>query len=90
MFLVKKGGIENDYSITTQITEVKTMKQEFYSNEQLPCMLNAKDVERYMRISRAEAYEQMHSEGFPLIRIGKRMLAPRDKFLEWVDNQTAR
>ena len=66
------------------------MKQEFYSNEQLPCMLNAKDVERYMRISRAEAYEQMHSEGFPLIRIGKRMLTPRDKFLEWVDNQTAR
>ena len=45
------------------------MKQEFYSNEQLPCMLNAKDVEEYMRISRAEAYEQMHSEGFPLIRL---------------------
>ena len=66
------------------------MKQEYYSNEQLPCMLNAKDVERSMRISRAEAYEQMHSEGFPLIRIGKRMIVPRDKFLEWVDNQTAR
>ena len=66
------------------------MKQEFYSNEQLPCMLNAKDVERYMRISRAEAYEQMHSEGFPLIRIGKRMIVPKDKFLEWVHNQTAR
>ena len=66
------------------------MKQEFYSNEQLPCMLSAKDVERYMRISRAEAYQQMHSEGFPLIRIGKRMIVPRDKFLEWVDNQTAR
>ena len=66
------------------------MTREYYSNDQLPCMLNAKDVEGYMRISRAEAYEQMHSEGFPLIRIGKRMLAPRDKFLEWVDNQTAR
>ena len=66
------------------------MKKEYYSAEQLPCMLNAKDVERYMRISRAEAYEQMHSEGFPLIRIGKRMIIPRDKFLEWVDNQTAR
>ena len=66
------------------------MKKEYYSDEQLPCMLNAKDVEGYMRISRAEAYEQMHSEGFPLIRIGKRMLAPRDKFLVWVDNQTAR
>ena len=66
------------------------MKKKYYSDEQLPCMLNAKDVEGYMRISRAETYEQMHSEGFPLIRIGKRMIVPRDKFLEWVDNQTAR
>ena len=66
------------------------MTREYYSNEQLPCMLNAKDVEGYMRISRAEAYEQMRSEGFPLIRIGKRMLAPRDKFLEWVEEQVGR
>ena len=66
------------------------MKQEFYSYEQLPCMLNADDIKRYMRISRAEAYQQMHSEGFPLIRIGKRMLAPRDKFLEWVEDQVSR
>ena len=70
--------------------EVIVMTREYYSNDQLPCMLNAKDVERYMRISRAEAYEQMHSEGFPLIRIGKRMLAPRDKFLEWVEDQVGR
>ena len=66
------------------------MTGKIYSNDQLPCMLNANDIKEYMRISRAEAYEQMHAEGFPLIRIGKRMLASRDKFLEWVDNQTAR
>ena len=61
-----------------------------YSNDQLPCMLNANDVKEYLGISRAEAYNQMRSEGFPLIRIGKRMIVPKDKFLEWVDNQTAR
>ena len=66
------------------------MTREYYSNDQLPCMLNANDVKDYMRISRAEAYGQMHSEGFPLIRIGKRMLAPRDKFLEWVEDQVGR
>lgn len=66
------------------------MTREYYSNDQLPCMLNAKDIKEYMRISRTEAYEQMHSEGFPLIRIGKRMLAPRDKFLEWVEDQVGR
>ena len=53
-------------------------------------MLNADKIAKYLEISRAGAYELMHSEGFPLIRIGKRMIVPRDKFLEWVDNQTAR
>ena len=66
------------------------MTREYYSNDQLPCMLNANDIKEYMRISRTQAYEQMHAEGFPLIRIGKRMLAPRDKFLEWVEDQVGR
>ena len=70
--------------------EVTVMTCEYYSNDQLPCMLNADKIAKYLEISRAGAYELMHSEGFPLIRIGKRMIVPRDKFLEWVDNQTAR
>ena len=70
--------------------EVIVMTREYYSNDQLPCMLNADKIAKYLEISRAGAYELMHSEGFPLIRIGKRMIVPRDKFLQWVDNQTAR
>ena len=66
------------------------MTGKIYSNDQLPCMLNANDIKEYMRISRTQAYEQMHAVGFPLIRIGKRMLAPRDKFLEWVEDQVSR
>ena len=66
------------------------MAGKIFSNDQLPCMLNADKIAKYLEISRAGAYELMHSEGFPLIRIGKRMLAPRDKFLQWVDEQTAR
>ena len=74
----------------TKSEEVTVMTREYYSNDQLPCMLNADKIAKYLEISRAGAYELMHSEGFPLIRIGKRMIVPRDKFLEWVDNQTAR
>ena len=66
------------------------MAREYYSNDQLPCMLNADKIAKYLEISRAGAYELMHSEGFPLIRIVKRMIVPRDKFLQWVDDQTAR
>jgi len=40
------------------------MTREYYSNDQLPCMLNADKIAKYLEISRAGAYELMHSEGF--------------------------
>ena len=38
-------------------------------------------------ISRANAYTLMRAKGFPTIFIGKRMIVPRDKFIEWMDLQ---
>ena len=60
-----------------------------YTNyEDLPLMLNAEDIQAVMNISRAGAYQLMHREDFPVIMIGKRMIVPRDKFLEWVQQST--
>lgn len=60
-----------------------------YANyDQLPLMLNAEDVQAVMNISRAGAYQLMHREDFPTIIMGKRMVVPRDKFLEWVELHT--
>ena len=39
-------------------------------------------------ISRAGAYELARSEGFPVLRIGNRIVIPKDKLQEWVDKQT--
>ena len=54
-----------------------------------PDVLKAEDVATVLRISRHTAYELMHSRGFPTLRIGeKRMMVPKDKFVEWLDHQT--
>ena len=34
------------------------------------------------------AYELVRSKGFPHIRIGTRILVPKDKFIQWIDQQT--
>jgi predicted DNA-binding transcriptional regulator AlpA len=60
----------------------------YITYDQLPLMLNAEDVQAVMNISRAGAYQLMHRADFPTILIGKRMVAPRDKFLEWVEKNT--
>ena len=35
-------------------------------------------------ISRAGAYQLLNTATFPTLRIGKRLLAPRDKLVEWI------
>ena len=38
-------------------------------------------------ISRAAAYELVRSKGFPSMRIGTRILVPKDKFVAWINEQ---
>lgn len=56
--------------------------------ENLPLMLNANLLAETLGISRAGAYELMHSKGFPTLRIGKRMLVGKEKLIEWIDTQS--
>ena len=60
-----------------------------YQNyESLPPVMNADQVAATLGISRAGAYQLLHMESFPTLRIGKRMLVPKDKFLRWIDENT--
>ena len=56
----------------------------YTSLEQLPLALSAEDVAQVLGISRANTYELMHSEGFPNLKIGKRMTVPKDKLIEGI------
>jgi len=63
------------------------MTTTYTSYNQLPLSLNANDIAAVLGISRAYAYTLMRAKGFPTIFIGKRMIVPRDKFIEWMDLQ---
>ena len=64
------------------------MKKEiFKSYEELPLMLSDPEMAAALGISRAGAYELARSEGFPALRIGTRIVVPKDKLQEWVDKQ---
>jgi len=63
-------------------------KETFKSYEELPLMLSVPEMAAALGISRAGAYELARSEGFPALRIGTRIVIPKDKLQEWVDKQT--
>lgn len=57
-----------------------------YSIENLPLVLQAKDVQTILGISKGKTYELMNCKDFPTIFLGKRMVVPRDAFLGWLNN----
>lgn len=63
------------------------MKQIYTDFEQLPIMLNADQLAQVLGISRAGAYQLMHAKDFPTIRIGKRMVVPKEKLIRWLDEK---
>ena len=51
-------------------------------------MLSAPEVTEVLGISRAGAYDLVRSAGFPHMKLGNRILVPKDKFIKWIDNNT--
>ena len=57
----------------------------YSSWESLPLILQAKDVQMILGISKGKTYELMNSLDFPTIYLNKRMVVSKDKFYEWLN-----
>ena len=56
--------------------------------DELPLFLNAQLVSRTLGISPSSAYELLHEDGFPSLRIGNRIVVPKEAFIRWVEQHT--
>ena len=64
------------------------MKESIYkSYEELPLFLNAQMVAKLLGISPSSSYELMHEKGFPVLRVGNRLVVPKETFRQWVEEQ---
>ena len=50
----------------------------------LPLVLDVEDVQRIMGISRASAYELVHTPGFPSFRSGRLIKVSKAAFFDWM------
>ena len=60
----------------------------YHSYDDLPLFLNAELVSQVLGVSISSAYELMHEEAFPSVCVGSRFVVPKDKFQQWVEQQT--
>ena len=67
------------------------MKNSSYkSYDELPLLLNAETTAKLLGISISGMYELMHEKGFPVLKIGTRLVVPREKFREWVEQNVGK
>ena len=65
------------------------MKQSVYkSYDELPLFLNSELVAKVLGVSPSSGYELMHEPDFPVLRVGSRMVVPKEKFMQWVEEHT--
>ena len=67
------------------------MKAGIYkSYDELPLMLNAETVRDVLGIAVSSAYELMHEKGFPSLKIGTRLVVPKERFIMCVNENSGR
>ena len=62
-------------------------KSEYKSYDVLPLFLNADTVGKVLGVSPASTYELMHESNFPVLRVGSRMVVPKEQFIRWVNER---
>ena len=60
----------------------------YRSYDELPLFLNAKMVAQVLGVSPSSGYELMHELGFPVLKVGSRMVVPKEQFIRWVQEHT--
>ena len=61
---------------------------EYKSYKDLPLFLNAEIVSKVLGIAPSSAYELLHEKDFPSLRIGNRIVVPKEPFIRWVEEHT--
>ncbi len=67
------------------------MKASKYNTyDDLPLFLNAETAAALLGVSVSSMYELMHEKGFPVLRVGSRLVIPKDKLRAWVEQNTGK
>lgn len=71
-----------------QRKEKQVKISEYKSYDDLPLFLNAATVAKVLGVAPSSSYELMHEADFPVLKIGNRLVVPKEKFVAWVEQHT--
>ena len=65
------------------------MKKSVFTNyDELPLLLNTTQLADLLGVSHSSVYELIQEDGFPSLRIGKRIVIPKEELRQWISRNT--
>ena len=65
------------------------MKNTVYTSyDELPLLLNVKQLADLLGVSDSSVYELIQEDDFPSLRIGKRIVIPKEALRQWISTNT--
>ena len=85
--------IEMVLNTATNTTELQGgkhyLKKSVYTNyDELPLLLSVKQLVDLMGVSDSTIYELIREDDFPSLRIGKRIVVPKEELRKWISAHT--
>ena len=53
---------------------------------ELPEMISVKEIKSHLGLSQERVYQLIKTKGFPKITIGHRYYIPKEKYLQWLED----
>lgn len=69
----------------TTVEKLDSILVTYDSAEDYPIMLKVDHVAEVLGVAKRTAYEIMDQKGFPLVKIGRKKVVPRDAFFNWIE-----
>ena len=63
-------------------------KSVFTSYDELPLLLNVKQLAELLGVSDSSVYELIQEDDFPSLHIGKRIVIPKEELRKWITAHT--
>ena len=89
-FIPTAPGQLNISTNTIELQEEKHyLKKSIYTNyDELPLLLSVKQLVDLMGVSDSTIYELIQEDDFPSLRIGKRIVVPKEELRKWISAHT--
>ena len=80
---------KTEYALPTKLQGGHDLKKSIYTSyDELPLLLNAKQLVDLMGVSDSSIYELIQEDDFPSLRIGKRIVVPKEELRKWITAHT--